>query len=243
VPDSKAITLHAASTENATGADGAFDVQGRLALKDIILDVPAVLGTSPTLDVVVQTTLSVSGSWRTVKAFQRFVAPGVQKIPIVACDRFVRVVRTIGGTTPSFTFGVTAKAVQMYVMPSDVLGLGNALPPSMVGKFSQDDLLGACFTVSLLAEGFLDAAYEMPIVDIGSSLPAQLARMVAFSILEMRGMLGGGIDPMILDSKDDVLSWLNKIARGTIRPPDIIDTTPEVEEEGAYGVSNVPRGW
>ena len=59
----------------------------------------------------------------------------------------------------------------------------------------------------------------------------------------MRGIVGGGIDPMSMAGNEEALSWLNKIARGTIRPPDIIDSAPEISEEGAYAVSRPQRGY
>lgn len=243
MPDPKAVTLHASGVETATGAGSAVDLAGRLALDDLTLEVTDATGTSPTLEAFAQTAISASGPWRTVKAFNRATSAGATTVPLTAFDRYARAAWTLSGTSPAFTFSIKATAVQMYVMPSDVLGRGNALPPDMIGRVTPDELLMLCLAASLKAEGFLAAAYEMPIVTVGAALPTVLADMVAAQVLFMRGIVGGGIDPMSMTANEEALNWLNKIARGTIRPPDIIDSMPEIHEEGAYAVSRALRGY
>jgi len=72
------------------------------------LDVTAVSGTSPTLDVVIEDTLD-GVNWNTVGTFAQKTAVGREVINITTpfADR-VRCRFTIGGTSPSFTFSVVA---------------------------------------------------------------------------------------------------------------------------------------
>lgn len=72
------------------------------------LDVTAAAGTSPTLDLVVEDTLDGT-NWNVVGTFTQRTAAGRQVIDIAGqfAPR-LRVRWTIGGTSPSFTFSVTA---------------------------------------------------------------------------------------------------------------------------------------
>lgn len=102
------------STGNGTGVD-LIDYDGDVVF---ILDSAAGTGTTPTLDVTVEssadnsTFTAVSGA-----AFTRVTTTaGRQKLVISHDDaaRYVRIVYTIGGTTPSFTFSVTAVGLKKY---------------------------------------------------------------------------------------------------------------------------------
>lgn len=72
------------------------------------LDVTAVAGVTPTLDVVVEDSLDGT-NWNVIGIFAQKTAVGRQVINItdLFADR-LRVRWTVGGTTPSFTFSVTA---------------------------------------------------------------------------------------------------------------------------------------
>jgi len=73
------------------------------------LNVSAVSGTNPTLDVEIQTLDPASGEYFTLVTFTQ--ATGVTKEMKKVTDglgRRLRVVWTIGGTNPSFTFSVGA---------------------------------------------------------------------------------------------------------------------------------------
>lgn len=98
----------AASTNGSALALGASNL--RLAL-----NVTAASGTSPSLTVVVQTSSDggVNDAWRSVlgTAFTAATAVGEQYSCFAGLDRFVRVVTTISGTTPSFTFTLSGEAV------------------------------------------------------------------------------------------------------------------------------------
>lgn len=71
------------------------------------LDVTAVAGTTPTLDVVVEDTIDGT-NWYTVAAFAQKTTPGRELLRITTpfADS-LRVRWTIGGVAASFTFSVT----------------------------------------------------------------------------------------------------------------------------------------
>jgi hypothetical protein len=92
----------------ASGDTGALDGWGVPDVARAQLDVTAAAGTSPTLDVVVEDTLD-GVNWNVVGTFAQKAAAGREVINLATpfADR-LRVRWTVGGTSPSFTFSVTA---------------------------------------------------------------------------------------------------------------------------------------
>ena len=98
------LLASAARTETVTGTA----VKGLSAARLLVmqLNVSAASGTSPTLDVVVQDTVDGT-NWNTIATFTQATAVTREVIRLTtAFTDQLRVVGTIGGTTPSFTFAV-----------------------------------------------------------------------------------------------------------------------------------------
>ncbi len=71
------------------------------------LNVTAISGTSPTLNVVIEDSLDGGVTWNTIGTFAQRTAVGREVINItIPFSETVRVGWTIGGTTPSATFAV-----------------------------------------------------------------------------------------------------------------------------------------
>lgn len=103
------VLLQQETTLTATANGAAIDVRhGVLALT---LNVTAASGTTPTLDVAVQTRKDASDAWRAVAAFAQKTAVSSERKCFSGLDRQARVVNTIGGTTPSFTFSVSGDSL------------------------------------------------------------------------------------------------------------------------------------
>lgn len=98
-----------AATLTATAASNVIELGDRNSMR-LDLVVSAASGTSPTLDIAVQT--SPDGTtWTTVASFaQQTAAATVHKL-FAPLDRFVRCNNVVGGTSPSFTFQITGEAV------------------------------------------------------------------------------------------------------------------------------------
>jgi hypothetical protein len=101
-------TLVASAARTSSGDSGVLTGWGVPASARVQLDVTAVAGTSPTLDVVVEDTLDGT-NWNVVGTFAQKAAVGREVINLSTpfADR-LRVRWTVAGTTPSFTFDVTA---------------------------------------------------------------------------------------------------------------------------------------
>lgn len=73
------------------------------------LDVTAASGTTPTLDVVIETKDPASGKWFPLASFSQATGATTERItadPMLSDD--LRVTWTLGGTSPDFTFSVGA---------------------------------------------------------------------------------------------------------------------------------------
>lgn len=90
---------------NGTGKRAAAHTQARLTL-----DVTARSGTTPTLDVAVQTS-GDGTTWSTVASFAQKTNVGAERKVFSGLDEFVRVTWTLAGTTPNFTFKVSGYLV------------------------------------------------------------------------------------------------------------------------------------
>jgi len=74
----------------------------------VFLEVTAVSGTSPTLDVTIDTKNPITGQWHTLHTFSQMTSTGKQMARISDClGAIIAPTWTIGGTDPSFTFSIT----------------------------------------------------------------------------------------------------------------------------------------
>lgn len=102
------LTLATSAARTANGNGSSIET-GDKAVARLLLDVTARTGTTPTLDVTIQT--SYDGiTWRTAGTFTQATATGQQR-GIFTLDRYVRAAWAVGGTTPNFTFSITGEAV------------------------------------------------------------------------------------------------------------------------------------
>jgi hypothetical protein len=98
----------ASAARTTTGTSTAFNSDGADSL-EATLTVSAASGTTPTLDVTLET--SIDGTdWDTVAAFAQKTAAGSDKHVFGPLGDQCRWKWTIGGTTPSFTFAIAAEA-------------------------------------------------------------------------------------------------------------------------------------
>lgn len=102
----RSVTLKASDAQTASSQTGAIEIYGKELT--VTLDVTAVSGTTPTLDVKLQH--SPDGSlWSDLgTAFTQKTAVSREVKTFTQMHGYVRVVWTIGGTTPSFTCSVEA---------------------------------------------------------------------------------------------------------------------------------------
>lgn len=103
---------HPSAAETATGNDTAVEL-GDCATVRLTLAVTAASGTTPTLDVTVETSADngVTDAWRTLGTFAQKTVVASERKSFGGCDRWVRTRRVIAGTTPSFTYSIIGEAI------------------------------------------------------------------------------------------------------------------------------------
>lgn len=107
-----ASTVIEASTAKTATGNGTTVLVAEAGTKiNIIVNVAAVAGTTPTLDVKVQWSHDGGATWADADTPDSFTQITAAKTVIKSFDRKApsyRLVWTIGGTTPSFTFNASA---------------------------------------------------------------------------------------------------------------------------------------
>lgn len=107
--DLTARTLVASAARTATGNSGSIAAQGGNENVSVLLACSAVSGTSPSLTLTVE--WSHDGTnWAqgdSADTFTAITATGNKVKSFTVKGAFMRLVWTVSGTTPSFTFGVT----------------------------------------------------------------------------------------------------------------------------------------
>lgn len=108
--DQDEVTLLPSAARTATFNGDSVEVGDRGTLR-LDLAITAMSGTTPTLQVQIETRKNSSDTWRTVDAFPVQTATGTTRKTFTGLDRLVRAVSSIGGTTPSITYSLGGEAV------------------------------------------------------------------------------------------------------------------------------------
>lgn len=146
----------------------------------------------------------------------------------------------IGGA--SATFSLAGDVHQIYCEPEDIVTF--AVPEKSIEKVSREDRLLACIAASDKAEGEVAKGYTTPLRAWGGSLRSETAHLAAALIYRKRGKDSQGTDASVFEGETRSLSWLGRLGAGKVKPPDIIDSTPETYESAGFVVASRPsRRW
>jgi len=251
------IELHASSAETVTGSGTGVDVtkndagtsgtytRGAARLR---LDVSAVSGTNPTLDVVVQTGPSSTGPWKQVGAFTRATATTWEELPVAGLLDWVRVSWTIAGTdTPTFTFAVTGAAQIVYCSPADL-----RLPADSAATISDATKAKHILAATGKVAAALNVANLLPLTSWGEDIRDAAAIIATVEMFDEVGWRPeADFDKRLLLRYHNVVGsidqneagWLDKVATGRLLPVGLVDATPDTEEAGPVMYSTAARGW
>jgi len=106
----QSITLQGSTTQKESGSGSDVDIGAARNLR-ILVKVTSVSGTTPTLKVCVQGKQRVTGDYEDLACTDTISVTGLYYMSITGTPyRVLRVRWEIGGTSPSFTFGVYAEA-------------------------------------------------------------------------------------------------------------------------------------
>lgn len=104
-----ALTLKASAAQTVSTV-GATVAVGEHGVARLTLAVTAATGTTPTLDVVVETSQDGT-TWRSLGSFAQKTIVASERKSFSGCDHYIRYNATVAGTTPSFTYSVVGSGV------------------------------------------------------------------------------------------------------------------------------------
>jgi hypothetical protein len=106
----ESVTIAPSAARTASGNTADIDV-GRFICGEICLDVTAVSGTNPTLDVYIEGKDQLSGKYKVLFSQTGINAAGTYWFTITTLAfKYIRARWVIGGTSPSFTFSIGMEA-------------------------------------------------------------------------------------------------------------------------------------
>lgn len=116
---SQLVNLFATAARTSTTNGTGVDVSGLEGLVEVVLDSAAGSGTTPTMDVKLQSSADNSTGWTDVggAVFTQVAGTASQQkiqVNISKAKKYVRAVATIAGTTPSFTASVNMLGCKQY---------------------------------------------------------------------------------------------------------------------------------
>lgn len=111
------VVATAAVTSTATSS--AIDLKEYDGDVSLILTSAAGTGSSPTLDVKVTDSATSSGTYTDLSGATFTQVTGSVSMQVITfskdeCKRFIKIVQTVGGSTPSFTYSINGIALKKY---------------------------------------------------------------------------------------------------------------------------------
>ncbi|MGK3995101.1 hypothetical protein [Sorangium sp. So ce1024] len=240
MPATTAIVPLASEERSASGASGVVDL-GTATSVDLALDVTAISGS---LVVYAETSKwATSGSWKRSTLFERTTTTGTREATAPDLERYLRLSWELTGTA---TFGVSGDAVFVYCRPRDMKRVvsENALFQNQDRNFSDVDLDMYAREATDDLGPSLGAMFDLPITTWGLDVRRKTAELAVYWALFRRGnnpddAAGKAFRQMF----NDVQQWKQEVREQEVELQGITDSTPAVEDGGAYIVTDSPRGW
>lgn len=221
----KVVLASAARTGAGTGTP--VDIGDR-SYVELVLDVTAISGT---LSVEIETSATLSG-WKLAYRVPPVTDNGDVELVIADAKRYIRA-KWIANT--SSTFSLTGTAHQLYAKPKDVEVFG--LPKGSLNNVPPLDIARACLSASAEAEGYLAAAYDLPIATLDAATRKHITAMAVFELMKYRP--GKSVETAQSNELgySIALKWLGGVAAGKTRPVGVVDSTPGNDAPGTPGAS------
>lgn len=243
MPNTVAITPHPSATRTAGGTGAAIDLAQRTTA-DLVVAVSTITA-STTLTVSIET--SADGVIWQPLGLPFLPATAVQTVKQIfpGADRYIRATWTITGTgSPSVTFSVAGNAVLVYATPDDLGRFG--APGDRFEDVSDEDKDRFLRLATDEADGYVQEKYGLPLLKWGDDLRNMVASIATWMILTK--VIGtnpeAGADTSMQDNSNAAYKSLREVARGDRSLVGIVDSTPEVDDDGgAFIYSDPPRGW
>jgi hypothetical protein len=252
-----AVVLHASAEVSASGTSAAVDCSPevdddgpvRALLSRVLLTVTAHSGTTHTLLVTIETSPDGTTGWRSVGSFTLATDETYERLSFAPLERYVRASWTLGGTgTPKMTFSLSGTAHVIYALPEDLPQL--ALPAEAAEDLTASQKAAALLSATDTIASAIAANHTMPLLSWGGDVQRHTASIAAYDLMCAAGFRPEEYDTNLrqryVDACGDgaqIIGWCGRVARGQIEPADLVDSTPDEVDGGAYVVTEESRGW
>lgn len=231
-------------TGDSPGAGEAVDLAAQTSL-DLLLEV-ATIPSGAKLDVWLETSTNRT-TWRVLGDHFLMVdsLPRELAQTFVGADRYVRARWALtGGAGAQASFALTGVAVLVYATPADFYSFG--LPRSRLTNVRPETIDKYLRLGSDEADIYLDQRFGLPL----SAWPAALRNIVCsigawmFLTKNQGTNPEEGADNGVKDNSEAAYRKLRDIANGNASLPGVVDSTPEIQDDGGAVIySDSLRGW
>lgn len=98
--------------------------------------------------------------------------------------------------------------------------------------------------VSAVALGYIKKRATLPLISWGDDIKRAAADLCVYDLMTYRGFdPGSNSGAVIVKRNDDAVAWLRDVARGIVEPVDMVDSTPDTDEQGPLVSSDTAAGW
>jgi phage gp36-like protein len=251
--DAAALELLASTVIVADGAATAVEVEDgqQVAALTVSCTVYTESSAGSSIKVYIERRANTSEAWEpnrfqttddngslTTAEYLIFTATGHQRVG-VEIGPLTRIRYDLTNMT-TCTLACAGTMSTVYAAPSD---LGKVLIGRALAELDSTAKVDACLAANDLADGYLGLAYVLPLTAWGADLTLQTARLAVALALTVRGAdITTGPDALVYQERDRAEKWFNLVAAGRIKPPGLVDTTPEVYDTGAV-IASRPSRW
>ncbi|NUP08448.1 MAG: hypothetical protein HOW73_20555 [Polyangiaceae bacterium] len=244
MPKLTARSLLASAEQTAGGTGAAVELHPDTTI-DLRLDASAISG--GTLAVIVETSADGTNGWAEVipkgddgnpAKFLSVTTPGSQLVVFPNCNKFVRVRWTLSGGTA--TFSVLGDSVRVYAKANEWHMLGLHL--AFMAKCSDRKFDAAIREKTDITDSAVGMQMPTPLDVWGWDIRGGVLACAAAALMSVDGRRQGQ-DELVVARCAAYDEWLDKVAESKRKPAGAVDPTPEVDDGGAYAVSDARRGW
>lgn len=235
------VTLAASSTQTASGTGSSVDLTSPYSAVWVRLQVTAVSGSSPTLQLIVEHS-SDNSFFRTHTTQTAINTTGVTEFAAAGLDRYIRVRWVVGGSTPSFTFSVSGTSEIVYCTPTDLVTF--VAPSAAWGTITATEKADAILSATAMVNSYLQARYDLPVSAWGRDIRRAAAILAGYDLLLTRSLFRDDTQRANLQLQyEQVIKWLEAVRDGQATPDGLVDNTPTVTNGSSILYTRTKRGW
>jgi phage gp36-like protein len=110
--------------------------------------------------------------------------------------------------------------------------------------FTSDERLRALTNASAEADAELNRRYTLPLAAWDDATRRHVAVMAGYELLSGKPGYDSADEGSSLKTRAAAArAWFKRVGDGTLSPPEIVDSTPDVDEAGPFVVTNTRRRW